>query len=63
MLNAMLTTEEILHYFYEETNEPDTWVWREDLTPEQAAMVAEWDKQVEQGFANLINALYKQLGV
>ena len=37
---------QVLFYLWgEETSDPETWTWREDLTPGEQDMVAEWDRQ------------------
>ena len=37
-----------------ETNDPETEEWREDLTPEEATMVDEWDGAVEAGYIRAV---------
>ena len=39
--------------FWAETNDPDSEEWREDLTAEEAALVAEWEDRVEAGIARM----------
>lgn len=42
--------EDQLNYFWEnETNDPDTSEWRDELTPEEMALVNEWDDRYESG--------------
>lgn len=40
--------------FWAETNDPDSEEWREDLTAEEAALVAEWDERVAAGITQMI---------
>lgn len=44
---------ELLWLWGEETNDPDTQEWREDLTPEEEAQVAEWDANAERGMGEM----------
>ena len=39
--------------FWDETNDPASGEWREDLTAEEAALVAEWDDRVEAGITRM----------
>ena len=47
-------TEEQRNYLYqlwcEETNDPETEEWRENLTPEETAVVEEWDEKFDAGY-------------
>lgn len=45
--------EELDRCFWEETNDPETQEWREELTADEAAMVAQWDAQVAHGMSQL----------
>jgi hypothetical protein len=36
-------------YFWEETNDADTQKWRDALTPEESALIDEWDKKYYAG--------------
>lgn len=45
--------EELQRYFWDETNDPETQEWREDLTADEAAMVEQWDVQTAQGMEKL----------
>lgn len=51
--------QEIDRLFWAETNDPETEEWREDLTPEEAALVAEWDE----GVAAAFDKMYADLGL
>ena len=51
--------QEIDRLFWAETNDPRTEEWREDLTPEEAALVAEWDE----GVAAAVDKMYADLGL
>ena len=44
---------ELLWLWGEETNDPDTQEWRDELTPEEAAKVAEWDANAERGMGEM----------
>lgn len=45
--------------FWAETDDPETQAWREDLTVEEAELVAAWDDQVEIGMARLCREILK----
>lgn len=45
--------EELQRYFWDETNDPETQEWREDLTADEAAMVDRWDAQTAKGFSQI----------
>lgn len=45
--------EELQRYFWDETNDPETQEWREDLTADEAAMVERWDAQTAKGFSQI----------
>ena len=36
-----------------ETEDEETWVWRENLTEEEAAMVELWDRAFEEGLSRM----------
>lgn len=40
--------------FWAETNDPASEEWREELTAEEAILVAEWDARVEAGITRMI---------
>lgn len=46
--------EQLQSNFWEETNDPETQEWRDELTADEAAMVAKWDEQTAQGMENLV---------
>ena len=52
--------EDMQHWFWEETNDPETMEWREDLTPDEKAMVEQWDNRTAQGFSKLAQAILEQ---
>lgn len=45
--------EELSWLFWNETNDPETEDWRDELTPDEAAMVEQWDEQAARGFQTL----------
>lgn len=45
--------EELRSCFWEETNDPDSEEWREDLTKDETAMVEQWDESSANGFSRL----------
>jgi hypothetical protein len=45
--------EELESYFWEESNDEDTQLWREDLSEEEDKLISEWDKKYNVGIANL----------
>lgn len=45
--------DQLLWLWGEETNDPDTQEWRDDLTPEEEAKVAEWDANAERGMGEM----------
>ena len=45
--------EELSSLFWNETNEEWTQEWRDDLTPEEATLVRQWDKRSAEGMASL----------
>lgn len=53
--------EELQHYFWNETNDPETREWREDLTPDEAAMVERWDFQTAKGLSDLASAVLERI--
>lgn len=46
--------EELQYFFWNETDEPETQEWREDLTVDEGAIVDQWDAQTAKGFARLV---------
>lgn len=52
--------EDLQHWFWEETNDPETWDWREDLTPDEAAMVEQWDLRVDRGISKISQAILER---
>lgn len=49
--------EELLSYFWDESNDPETQEWRDELTEDEAAMVEQWDEQT----ADAIGALAQRI--
>lgn len=45
--------DELLYLWGEETNDPETQEWREDLTIQEARLVASWDKAFNLGVKSL----------
>ena len=45
--------DEMDWYFWKETNDPESEEWREDLTPEEAEIVAAWDADFLEGYTQL----------
>lgn len=45
--------EEMEAYFWDETNDPESEEWSEDLTDEEEALVAEWDERVAVGMSRM----------
>ena len=43
--------------FSSETNDEDTQEWRDDLTPEESALIDEWDKAYFNGVCKLIEGI------
>lgn len=50
---------ELQRLFWAETNDLETQEWREDLTAEEAELVAAWDDQAEIGIALLCREILK----
>lgn len=50
---------ELQRLFWAETKDPETQEWREDLTAEEAELVAAWDDQAEIGIAILCREILK----
>ena len=46
--------EELLWYWCEETEDPETQEWSWDLTADEAAMVEQWEKQYAHGIRKLL---------
>ena len=46
--------EELLHLWWEETNEDWTQEWRDELTPEEQALIDSWDSSFINGVAQMI---------
>lgn len=43
-----------LNYLWgEETSDPESWEWREELTAEELALVESWDERFAQGVLNI----------
>lgn len=49
--------EELSWCFWNETNDPETEEWRDELTTDEAAMVEQWDEQTARGFQALAQAI------
>lgn len=47
---------ELLSCFWNETNDPETEEWRENLTADEVAMVEQWDEQYLSGYQKLAQA-------
>ncbi len=45
--------EELEEYFWNESNDPETQEWRDELTAAESALVDQWDARVSQGMGNL----------
>lgn len=45
--------EELSWCFWNETNEPETQEWRDELTEDEAAMVEQWDEQTADAICSL----------
>ena len=46
---------DFLDYLWgEETNDPETWEWRDDLNAEELALVESWDQAYAQGVGTLV---------
>ena len=45
--------DEMETLFWAETNDPETEAWRQDLTPEEAAIVRDWDDDFFEGYNKL----------
>ena len=43
--------------FWNETNDPETEEWRDELTPDEEAMVEQWDEQTARCFQTLAQAI------
>lgn len=48
--------EELQQLFWRESDDPETQMWRDDLTSDEAAMVEKWDIQASKGFSRLVQA-------
>lgn len=51
---------ELQSLFWDETNEPETQEWREDLTADEAAMVEQWDARTAQGMSKLASEILER---
>ena len=51
---------DLLQLFWNETNDPETQGWREELTADEAAMVEQWDTQTASGFSKLASDILEQ---
>lgn len=54
--------EELEQLFWDETNDPETEEWRDELTADEAAMVEQWDERTAKGFQALLQALAREEG-
>ena len=50
--------EDLRHLWWEETNEDWTQEWRDELTPEEAALVDGWDSDFDNEIARMIRDAY-----
>lgn len=60
----MITKErlaEMHRQFWAETNDPKSKEWRNRLTPEEAAIVEDWDDHLYAAFSALSEDLYSEL--
>ena len=58
----MITDErrqELASLFWDETNEEWTQEWRDNLTPEEVALVEKWDHDFETGLAEMCEMFRK----
>lgn len=51
---------ELQQLFWDETNDPETQEWREELTADESAMVEQWDAQTAKGFSQLAQDIHKK---
>lgn len=51
---------ELQRLFWDETNEPETQEWREELTADETAMVEQWDLQTAKGFSQLATEILER---
>ncbi len=51
--------EEIEKYFWAESNDEDTQIWRDELNTEEQELIDEWDKRVDKAITKLTNEIYK----
>lgn len=52
-VSTMRPLEELETLFWSETNEEWTQEWRDDLTSEETAQVAQWDERVRKGMLKM----------
>ena len=51
---------ELQQLFWDESNDPETQEWREELTEDEAAMVEQWDLQTARGFSRLATKILER---
>jgi len=51
--------EELHHYFWQESNDQDTQLWREGLNEKEKGLVFKWDKKVNRGMLTLCEEILK----
>ena len=64
-MNIIMTEqrrEELLHLWWEETNEDWTQEWRDELTPEEQALIDSWDSSFINGVTQMIQDSREGLG-
>lgn len=57
----MYTKEELYDNWSNETNDSATQEWRDDLTPEEEALVRQWDARYVAGLQRMAEALEPEL--
>ena len=57
-----MTINEMLDCWNNETNEPDSMEWREDLTEYQRKLVEIWDEQYDLRIARMVRDTFKAAG-
>lgn len=57
---SLVRIRELQESWEHETNDPETETWRDDLTPQEAQIVADWDDGFDHGLARMVTLSHTQ---
>lgn len=55
--------DDLFRWWCDESEDPDTWLWRDDLTAEETALVDQWDRGYCSGVIQMCEKMLEMEGV